>query len=372
MKLFIAPLWICAKLTICSLALALIPYTLSAQFPDFYNYDPVDIYKLDTVESALLADWRREDSAITIDTEYVETTYAYTLYKEAKARRNQARRMSRDRRLYQRPALSDLLSEQANRTLELKRKELYFDSLMTLFTKINRMSPKPRGGDNFFPVMTPRQARFFYNEPDTSNIDFISNVILQTNIDQTASKSDIISGNLLMLRADISTAVAQNSDTTKEASFDNILYGGLLNGKLTFPVIFASGPYMSFYLPVGFKASYNNYTVKSEEERSENIFFRELFASAYLRIPLTNTRAKISTSFFFNAEFAHVSGNSRFYASLPDISSAFTIVRGTAGFEVKKSLRMAINFPLYLSIDSVPELEIATVGFQIDPARLAD
>ena len=372
MKLIIVPLWISTKIKICFLSLALIPYKLSAQFPDFYNYDPIDIYKLEPAESALLAEWHTRDSQITIDTQYIETAYAYTLYKEAKARRNQAKRMSRDGRLYQRPALSDSLSKQANRSLNLKKDELYFNSLMTLFTKINRMSPMPRGGDNFFPVTTPRQARFFYNEPDASNIDFVSNVILQTNIDQTASKSDIISGNLLMLRADISTAVAQSSDTTKEASFDNILYGGLINGKLTLPVIFASGPYMSFYLPVGFKASYNNYTAKSEEERSENIFFRELFASAYLRIPLTNTRAEISTSFFFNAEFAHVSGNSRFYASLPNISSAFTIVRGTAGFEVKKSLRVAINFPLYLSIDSVPELEIATVGFQIDPARLSN
>ncbi|MBB4080527.1 hypothetical protein GGR28_003161 [Lewinella aquimaris] len=259
-----------------------------------------------------------------------------------------------------------------NKIADLRVEILTLDTIKEILVKANSIGPKPRGGDNIFPIIRPGQADFFYRDTSHDQISFVSDVILQSNLDQTALESNILSGNLLVFRTDIYTAVSKHADTLGNSGYNNVLYGALVNGKISYPLLFASGDYASFYVPIGLKLSYDNLSSGTEDTKGNDVLFRELFASVYVQLPLTNTSIKKPASFFFNGEYTRVSGNSKFYASLPNIDKPFGIARATAGLEVDKTVRLAVNFPLFVSKSSIPELRVTTVGVQVNPSRLSE
>ena len=128
---------------------------------------------------------------------------------------------------------------------------------------------------------------------------------------------------------------------------------------------------LSIYVPVGFKAAFDNVDINDEENAEDFVNFNEVFFSAFVRIPVTDTRYKAGTSLFFNSRFSRYSGNSTFYSKLDndDLKDPFNIVRATAGLEIGGVARIAANFGLFKK-GAFRDLHTTTIGIQVDPTLL--
>lgn len=117
----------------------------------------------------------------------------------------------------------------------------------------------------------------------------------------------MISGALGVFQAILSTTVTDNNDTTNQEKVNNkLLYGALLNGKISYPLFFKANKHIAIYIPLSIKGSIDNVAVNKDTSTKNTFYFGEFGSSVYIRIPFRYTTYQNNVSFFVNGKMAYI------------------------------------------------------------------
>lgn len=337
------------------------PFILCAQFPAFTNFEGKSFYEDNNPENekyrAIFSLENKIDSELANDFAKELETKIQTLNTEIqKTRSNDAISASEKNKLVIK--INDSISF-------LKEARNYFSS-------INKFTGNPTLAAGIFPVTKPKYSRFFYQATGEKDVDFLSNFILQSNLEKTAISSDLITGSISIFQFILSTTVTDNSEAENQEVLSNkLLYGALLNGEVNVPIFFQANEHFALYIPLSFKASIDHLAINEINSTKETFHFGEISSSLYLRIPYRHTKYKNNISFFANGNLAWIGGGSRFYDKIGDFRNSFLLCQSTVGVEINNRLRIAMNIPIFSSEDYIMENTAPTFGVQIDPKLLS-
>lgn len=340
--------------------LLLLPKLSQAQFPAFANFEGSRIY----VDSS--SNTRQFRDVFSIG-DQIDAAFAFNLANSAKAEieayRAKIKATEKD------PNLS--LTKKNEIITALQNDIAFMREVRNYYSSINKFAGRPKIRNSFFPVSRAAHSRFFYQGPQSDNVDFLSNFILQSNIDKTAISSDLISGALAIFQVTLSTTVTDNSDTTtQEMINDKLLYGALLNGRISYPLFYRANQHIAVYIPVSLKASVDNVAVNDETSSDDTFYFGEISSSIYMRVPIRYTSSGDNVSFFTNAKAGYIGGGDKLYEKLGNVSHGFWLSQATVGIEVNNKFRIAVNVPIYSSEKSITNNNATTIGIQVDPKFL--
>lgn len=341
--------------------LFLIPILSKAQFPAFANFEGSRIY----VDSSASTKPFRDKYAVG---DRIDAALAHHIAEAAIHREN----------IYIRAieittANPKISWKQKNEVITALQDSITFiKEVRNYYSSINKFAGIPGWKASILPVTRAAHSRFFYQGSQSSSIDFLSNFILQSNLEKTAISSDLITGALSVFQVTLSTTVNDNSDTTAQEIVNNkLLYGALLNGRLTYPLLFKANRHIAVYMPISIKGSIDNVAVNDEKSTDDTFYFSEASTSLYLRLPIRYTSSENNVSFFTNAKLGCIFGGSKFYDKLESINNAFVLSQATVGIEVDNKFRIALNIPIYSSQKSITDNSATTIGIQVDPKFLS-
>ena len=188
-----------------------------AQFPAFTNFEGVKYYE-DTRGDTQTKKYR---DLYNIGNK-VDSYFADSLRKRAKTRE----KLFKDSIVIVIADSNFSAAEKNSKIIIMRDSIQFYNDVKVYYASINKFTGKPRLLAKIFPVVRNYQAKFFYqNSPKTDssekNVDFLSNFVLQSNINKTAISSDLISGALWIFKASISTTVVDNNDTTNAEKVSN-------------------------------------------------------------------------------------------------------------------------------------------------------
>jgi hypothetical protein len=337
-----------------------------AQFPHFSEFGGTDRY----IDSSSVTKPYRELMGIGDTISVVGANY---IVKDAEAKIEEIEKNKK-------AVSTEISSSERNRLLIKYDQELeQYNKVIEYFDAINTFAGTPSFWAKVVPVKTPTLATFFFQNgiKEQSGADLFSDIILQGNTDQVALSSEAVSGNLLWFRADLSTTFINNTDTTdREAVGDKVLYGGIINGNILFPLFHSAGNGHKFYIPFGYKLSGDRVRVNDDSSTDNSVIFHELYLSAFLRLPIRNLSLGSDAEVFFNGRLSRFSGSDTFYDklkntdSIENLEDPFYLFRATAGVEFNDFIRVAVNFGI-AEDNNFSDLQRTTIGIQVDPALLA-
>lgn len=336
--------------------------SMFSQFPTFTNYEGSKVYSDSSEQNRLYRDFYQLGNK-------VDSEYAYILAVDLNAKIEVLKK-----RIDVTNIDSILNYSQRNDSIVKMRDSIEFlTKAENYYSSINKFTGTPKIQAGFFPVTIAKYAKFFYQGSERAkSVNFFSDFIVQTNLDRTAISSNLISGVASIFQIAISTTVTEDNNVVEKDKINNkILYGGLFNSKVVYPIFYKSTSQYALYIPAHYQISVDNIEIDETVETKNIFYFGDLGASVYVRIPVRYTDYNDNVSIFFNSKNSYIHGGDSFYKKFSENSREFFVSQGIVGVEIDGNIRIALNFPIYSSVKSVISRQPSTIGFQIDPKILA-
>jgi hypothetical protein len=332
-----------------------------AQFPSFTTFDGRSFY----VDSSKTTQAYRKVFA---STDTIDSKMAHDFAKQAESMKEKYKKLIDS--IENDKILST--SQRHRKVKPLRDSVTFYEDTRIYFKSINKFTGTPKYLARVFPVTRTEYSRFFYQgSSQDDKIDLFSSFAIQSSLKKNTISSDVISGSIGIFQTTISTTFVDNSDTTNKDKLSNkVLYGGLLNAKVTLPMFYSATKHYALYIPISYKGSIDNVSVGEQSDLSKNIHFGEFAISAFLRIPIHNVDKDNTVSFYSNTKFGILNASSSFYEQLQIPNGSFEILQTSVGFEIENKIRLSFNIPVYSSSKPIKDQLASTVGIQINPKLL--